>query len=891
MNIFRKYTVRSLLKNKMRTFVTIVGIVLSVAMFTAVTEAVASLRGYLIDDVKNSLGGFYASTEEIDALSLSELKDAPGVEKTVTLGSVGYADIGSQNPYKPYLFVADMSAGFSELVAVNLESGRLPEREDEIVLPIHLSTNGSVEYSIGDTLTLRIGERMSDGFRLNQDNMYTDGEELVGEYEKTYTVVGFYTRFSTEIEPYSAPGYTALTVGGECSRYSVFFTLDNIRDTFDFINSNSEYGDISANSELLMLYGVSGYDNMLSVLIGMAAVLIGLIMFGSVSLIYNSFSISVSERTKQFGILKSIGATKKQIRRTVFYEALFLCIIAVPLGIIAGCAGLGITLYLLRGAFSSADMFFDIGAGLAPRLIISPTALAAAAVIGVVTTVISAYLPARRAVKVPPIEAVRRSNDITAKQVKVRGNGIIYKLFGFEGMIAAKNFRRNKKQYRTAILSLFMSVVLFVSASSFCRYLTDAAGDVDRSAGYDISYVMNDAYNTDAADRIYSALAKADGVTESVLLSAGSHQAVTPYEFLSERARQLLFGDADGSLEQETEWDWVYPRIYYVSDAQYEKLAKSSGLSVDMSDPAALVFDNFKAYINDGGNNMKVYEIEYLNHSRITDKLEFYSVREREGYGFLRFEDGFALYLPEDVMMDDTESIRDEDYLRVSIDEALDYNPMKIAGFVKEKPFFVNDELALIYPRSAISDAQVELYSANMYFLAKDHVKTFNDMTKILSDMNADKSGLFDVAADAERARSLTVIVNVFAYGFIILISLIALTNVFNTVSTNIFLRRRELAMFKSIGMTRGGFNKMMNYECIICGARGLMLGLPVSVLVTFLIYGIMGQGFSSRFYIPWYSIAIAVFSVFAVVFVAMLYSMSKIRRENTIDTLKNENI
>ena len=152
--------------------------------------------------------------------------------------------------------------------------------------------------------------------------------------------------------------------------------------------------------------------------------------------------------------------------------------------------------------------FFDIGAGLAPRLIISPTALAAAAVIGVVTTVISAYLPARRAVKVPPIEAVRRSNDITAKQVKVRGNGIIYKLFGFEGMIAAKNFRRNKKQYRTAILSLFMSVVLFVSASSFCRYLTDAAGDVDRSAGYDISYVMNDAYNTDAADRIYSALCK-----------------------------------------------------------------------------------------------------------------------------------------------------------------------------------------------------------------------------------------------------------------------------------------------------------------------------------------------------------------------------------------------
>ena len=153
-------------------------------------------------------------------------------------------------------------------------------------------------------------------------------------------------------------------------------------------------------------------------------------------------------------------------------------------------------------------------------------------------------MPARRAVKVPPIEAVRRSNDITAKQVKIHGNGIVYKLFGFEGMIAAKNFRRNKKQYRTAILSLFMSVVLFVSASSFCRYLTDAAGDVDRSAGYDISYVMHDAYDTDAADRIYKSLSEADGVTESVLPVSYTHlrtMAVSrPIELRSVTDRILL---------------------------------------------------------------------------------------------------------------------------------------------------------------------------------------------------------------------------------------------------------------------------------------------------------------------------------------------------------------
>jgi putative ABC transport system permease protein len=138
--------------------------------------------------------------------------------------------------------------------------------------------------------------------------------------------------------------------------------------------------------------------------------------------------------------------------------------------------------------------------------------------------------------------------------------------------------------------------------------------------------------------------------------------------------------------------------------------------------------------------------------------------------------------------------------------------------------------------------------------------------------------------------RAMITILNIFAYGFVILISLIAMTNVFNTISTNIGLRRREFAMLKSVGMTAGGFNKMMNYECLLYGVKGLMYGLPVSFGVTWLIYRSVSEGIIQRFYVPWNSVIIAVLSVFIVVFATMLYAMHKIKRENPMDVLKNDN-
>lgn len=866
---------------------TIIGIVLSVAMFTAVTEAVASMRDYLIKGVCQQEGSYHALTQDINGETLQKLRAEQDVKQTETLGGVGYADIGSHNSNKPYLYIASMSDNFTDLAAVQLDSGRMPKNSGEILLPLHLYSNGGVSYEIGDTLDLTVGRRMSDGTLLSQGNSFKDGEQLVGELEKTYTVVGFYNRFSTSVEPYSSPGYTALTVGERADVYTAFFTLKRAGSTYDFIN-DWEYGKILANTSLMMLYGVSRHATAMRVLIGMAAILIGLIMFGSVALIYNSFSISVGERTKQFGILKSIGATKKQIRRTVFYEALFLCVIGVPLGIFAGCAGLGITFYLLRGAFGSAGSYFNIGNGIVLKLVISPAALLTAAVIGVVTTVISAYIPARRAVKVSAIDAVRRTNDITGKAVKIRSSKLIYRLFGFEGMIAAKNFRRNKKRYRTAVFSLFVSVVLFISASSFCRYLTDSASAVDTTLDYDIRYDINNA-DDGASERIYSALSSADGVTDSVMCSQTVDSYLIDWNYISDYAVKLYYNGIENA-KSKSDYDIISPSVCYVDDSEYERIAKENKLEVDMSNPGALVYDFGTEYVENKDGDYVVHTFNYFDKNKISDSFVLYRANNVDEHSFYKVSGGTAYYIPDERGENEDLPVTEDDMLKVDKSKALSEKTYGIAGFLRERPFFITADLAFIYPRSAMSEPLSD-GSAYMLFVSSDHKLSYSKMTKLLNDMNADKSGLYDYAESVEGDRALVTIINVFAYGFIILISLIALTNVFNTVSTNIFLRRRELAMMKSVGMTKKGFNKMMNYECIICGVRGLALGLPVSVLVTFLIYTVVTNGYAAQFYMPWYSIAISVFSVFAVVFIAMLYSMSKIRRENTIDILRNENI
>ena len=432
-------------------------------------------------------------------------------------------------------------------MAVHLVSGRLPENSSEILLPLHLTTNGEVSYQIGDTWTLELGRRDIEGYGLSQYNPYVQEEEsFVGEYSRTYTIVGTYER--PEFEDYSAPGYTALVYWDDTApvtSYEVYLTTYQPGNAYLYPNENMACSAVY-NDTLLMFSGASSYSSYYTVLYGLAAVIIFLILFGSISLIYNAFSISVSDRTRQFGLLSSIGATKRQLRSSVLYEALLVGGIGVPLGILCGLLGIGVTLFFIGDYFSGILFGSDANSEITLHLVVSWQSILISFVIGMVTVLISAWIPAKRATRVSAVEAVRSSQDIKISCKEVKVNRLNYVFFKLEGLLAKKYFKRDRKKYRATVVSLFMSVVLFISSSAYILYLTGTVGAVMEVTDYDLRYYVSE--NTDE-EKVFTLLSAVEGVQNAAMVSNcyGGTMEIDP-SYVSADYQEMVGEDDEGQV-------------------------------------------------------------------------------------------------------------------------------------------------------------------------------------------------------------------------------------------------------------------------------------------------------------------------------------------------------
>ena len=908
MNVFNKVTLESLKKNRTRTIVTIIGIMLSAAMICASTTLVSSMQNFVLRCEIYSSGDWYGAVYDAAYKDYEDIRDSDRVSSAAYAQVLGYAKIDSANERKPYLYVlgGDVASGYFKTMPVHLILGTLPKDSTEIILPEHLTSNGKVNYKLGDTVTLDVGDRTLDGRRLGQDTpVYTydsetqveimSGERLENTEPRTYTVVGIYER--PTFEDYSAPGYTALTAADTKSADQApihcYFKLHKPAGVYDFMKEmgyTQEYR-YAYNTKVLLYSGTAPFDSFLTAFYSLAAIIIALIVFGSVSLIYNAFSISVSERTRQFGLLSSVGATRKQLRRMVLFEALAVSIVGIPLGILVGIGGIGITLLLI------GDKFFSIvRVDIPMRLCVSWQAVVIAAVIALVTVLISAWIPSKRATRVSAVEAIRQSMDIKVSGRPVRTSKLAYKLFGLPGVLAGKHYKRNRKKYRTTVVSLFMSIVLFVSAAAFTDYMMESAEGGLASDQFDLIYAAeSDASSAMTPDALLELLFSEQNVTGGTYTKKQFLQGDISHEYVT-----AMFADRFSNLGMESEDRapkelGISGYLYFVADAEFNRLLEKYNLKeadyYDRDKPLGIALDRnieldrrLEKYVTldtlkgDGCVIEGLYYVEidgyYRKDSRIDEngnKVVLYQNRDNENDIIeLPYEESFAKY-----------TLRSE-------------------KTIEEAPFFVSRStpvaINMIYPysmlESVVPEAALNQFRNTEYFLtSSNHTASFENLATVLTENGLSSRQLFDYAANAETNRNVITIIRVFAYGFIVLISLIAAANVFNTISTNISLRRREFAMLKSVGMTQKGFRRMMNYECLLYGSKALLLGLPVSCGITYLIYRAVTTAYETSFHLPWAAIGIAVLSVFLVVFATMMYSMSKVKKDNPIDALKNENL
>ena len=908
MNIFHRFTLVSLKKNRVRTLVTIIGIMLSMALLTAVIEGANSGMQYLVRAETERVGAFHGYWREVEADKVSELARAEDVKKTAAFYRVGHAQVTEDTSrFVKYLQIEALGEGVTDLLSVRLTAGRMPENEREIILPDRY-VEQVARVRVGDTLTLSVGQRTLNGEPIAAHKEYEKNEELTDCRELTYTVVGIFEKLDSVIDGGRSPSYVALTAGETAGPATVFFTLKHPARFYSVMKDNLNAGigyDWAAHSALLAYSGSFRNGVLTQLMYGLVTVLVVLIAFGSISLIYNSFSISVSERTRQFGILKSVGATKKQIRGTVLYEALVLCGIAIPLGAGVGCAGIGITLYCLRDSF---HLILSDTSDVKMKLVVSWVGLGMAALLCLSIALISAWIPARRALSVSPIQAIRQSTDIKISRREVKTSRLTQKLFGFEGMMASKNFKRNRKRYRSTVVSLFLSVTLFISAAAFCNYLKASVSSMtSKDSGADITFYAQDLQ--ESPDELLKKLSRANSVVRGAYLAKRYETLRLPEGAVSESYR-AAFSDMTESGQE------LFPvNICAVSDAEFLRFTKAAGIDGERylisEEPMGLIYNHGARYVRDAsdasGSRAKWTTYTLFAPSATVGTYESRRIRsEIDGYSFIAQDkdgDGRYLYLSKEdkatyrATGDDAEreAFLNAHAKRISEAEAVQVLSFRLGGTVDAVPLGMSEEKPfLIYPYSRIAEVTGIDPSADgiaFCFEAPAHAAAYADMKQILSDAGQSTSRLYDNAQTLESMRSTVTVVNVFSYGFIILISLIAVANVFNTISTNIALRRREFAMMKSVGLTTRGMHKMLNYECLIYGIKGLALGLPVSFLSTFAIWLVVGQAVEQPFMIPWAAVAIAVGSVFAVVFATMLYAGGKLRRDNPIDALKNENL
>lgn len=830
MSVLQRITLKTLKQNKVRTIVTIVGVIISTAMIMAVATFVTSFQAMLLDDVKISNGEWQATVYDNSYNDIINIKKKSEIDRIAAIQNVGYARLpkGSFRNI-PFLYIGGFSDEAYDLISVNLTQGRLPQNSNEIVLRDTMYTDDNGKLELGDEYTISVGDILDENGKPQKLTGFTDkNSKLSTNFVKTYTIVGFYDEFG--FEGTQSLGLTAITKldseNLDNYTYQAVFTLKNPRNIFDYCDSN--FSETNYNYELLRYMGITEDQRTNAMIYGLAAILIGIIVLGSVSLIYNSFSISVSDRTKQLGLLSSIGATNKQIRASIFFEGVVISCIGIPLGIISGILGAGVTLKFVGDLLNNGVLNTQAQLGLK----VSIGGILVSIIVAFITVMLSALRPAIRAGKITPIQAIRQTEDIKLPKRlgKNRKYSLTKKLFGVQGVISAKNFKRNKKKYRATVVSLVLSVILFVSASAFTEYLVLGMSFSGVDLDYDILY--STFVEDEKADVIFNEFKNVDAVTNSA-------NAIIVNEIVEIDSSRLLKPIEAG----------VHTEFVFIDDSEFNKLLKGYDKQSDKyysDELVALGYDN--RYIKNANGRYEQVQI-IADHSTSLD-VEF----EQEKKQTIRIE-----------------------------------------KFIDKLPFGANSgssaDLVLVMPKSAFKRDCFNSASINMFFKTSDYKASTQQMNKILKEKHNYNESVISVDEMLKSVRALVTAIRIFAYGFIVLISLIAIANVFNAISTSVLLRTREFAMLRSVGMNNKGLNKIMCLECLAYGAKSLLYGLPISVGVTYLIYKAVTQGIELPFVLPYKFMLISVLCVFFVVFISMLYAMRKIKKQNVLEALKDDNI
>lgn len=934
MNLMKTLTLKNLKLNRKRTIVTIVGIILATALLSALVTLVSSFQYSVIEYQKQKGGDFHVKFSNVKMSELSEFKNNRNIESTFETMGMGFAKLdGCKNEDKPYAYVmATDEAGF-ERGCFKLIEGRMAKNEDEIVIPRHLKTNGRIDIKVGDEITLDVGKRYDSNTEsvISENCAYEhEAETLTDNVTKHYKVVGIMERPGYGMEDYSAAGYTFVTYSDELaaidngtkseaseadttltvySRYTQKALRNKDAVTADIIGvdeklfakannssvemsaeesdrflkemENAKY-DIYINGFLISYECVFPIDGTFKALFTVATVVALIIILTSVYCIKNSFNISITEKIRQYGMLASVGATRRQIKSSVKTEAAMLGVVGIPVGTMSGILA-SLILVKVVNALSAGWLNFALS------FHTSLPALILAVILSIATIYFSATGSARRAAKVTPLEAIRNTKEIKIKSAKLKTPAIIGRIWGIGGVISYKNIKRNNKKYRTTVTSIVICSVTFIVISYFMSMAFSVVGMSYASADYNIGINMSCKKDIDI-EKFSKLLSGIEGA-EDYLVGAGYDFDVSKPEYTKE------YGEYCRQLYDDGEDVSQMFLITVLDDKSYDKYASDAGIKNAAAGAILVNKCTFDVY-NENSSKYAKKEMELYKY-KAGDTIECgYNVYDDASSDDNAVEGGTESSTEDNSGYVDEETINNgvRKTVDVTIAGVTDKVPIGYKGYSNTLLFMNQKGFESLWGDGKNGNEIKPGYASYSAYVVAENADEYQDTFEKETEENPEYSQISFYVSNLDKQmrdeKSLFTLLGVFAYGLIVVIALIGITNIINTLSTGMELRSREFATLRSIGMTDKQFVGMVRLESVFISVKALVIGVPLGILISYLLCVMMNRMDDAIIYEPPYkAIILCIVVVIMLIYAIMKLSMTKLRHNNIIETIKNENL
>lgn len=836
LNNYKQLTGRYLRANKKRTILTIIGIILSVALISSIGLFFKGIQLAQIDEAKNNYGSYHIIYNNVDKDLLSKIQNNPKVARSGLL--VTGEEIEAQKGVKLRELIATDKG--LELLPYKIKEGKFPEKEKDIAIEKWALKSIDKNAKVGNKITIAGKEYTLTGILEDSIKSQMDNKGVLLSINN-----------NIDINKNKEKAMLAVEVSSKT----------NLRTAVRELKELGSKEDVQINSMLISLQGGAEKDSGIMGLYTTIGIIIGIVLISTIAVIYNSFHISVVDRIKQFGLLRAVGTTPKQIRKIVFREATILALIGIPIGLLCGVIaiyGISFTFKLIGG---------DSVQFIKPS--VSPDILGISASVGVVAIYISAFLPAHFAGKISPLVAISSRNSINKEKIKRRKSFIFNKLMGFESSLAYKNIKRNKKRYRITVFSIIISVLLFITFKSFMDMSLKITSEVNESQ--DIHFMVYK--NRNIEDGKY-------GIEDKFIKDLSNLKSIDKSYNVYRNIDFASVIEKTAEIPEVKEIEGMY------KDIKYE------GKDRTFMNSSLAIYDNnsleaSKKYLAAG--NIDIDKLNSENGVIVINKNRMYIEKKKKSYhgAAANLKVGDEIFLKSGKNGETPEVFGQGKVKKVKVMAVLESDPFDFRGPQNGLKLITTEKVAKeLVDKERARDIEPVNVSMKLKDV-KNEEAVQGEIEEIIKQDGSLK--LINSIDDSRKMKSSMLMVQILMYGFVIVISLIGSVNIINTLTTNIILRKREFAALKSIGLTQKGLRKMIVLEGLFYGIFGALYGSILGAGVSYLMFSGMSGAREFAWTIPWNAIIIAVVCSLAIGYLSVLSPLARIKKDNLIEAIKDE--